>query len=573
MFRARKEALRAVAGGLKSQKRTLFKMPNYNYRNFGIAPLYSRANLENHLAVFQGHIDWLNRFIEGTKYHNTKIGDLILLSKLDPSLYKVHEHALEYYNHFFFFSQFTFESLPPHEIVSDLFDIHFGGFSRFKKTFAQYACTHVTPGYTWLIERSAHLEVVNTRGANNLLFSGTRVTPLLCLDMWEHAYYDASGTNRSEYVEKFLDSIDWSRFFARYETRKRPVDTEPRSNDPLHGLPLEGEEVADKFIDFARIQAMLELSIERVEELRKQYHDILLGNKISRRVSLPDTTYDETDDRDLKTFPRNEQYQTLGQQTDMQEVRRQLAKVYQLPRRGNLLRDTYINNDETPNNSRNISDAQQQNQQTGTVDVETLLAQGNDKTRTKTEQLRNLIDMEYGAWQHKGAVLLRNWEHENEDEAAKLRSLRDFADEQISSGVDRERRSSGDQVWEYMGKQERIRTMQRDTRTVREERKRAREDMTRFLGDREAPPPLKEGRRSGEILDDLKEEGIRARMLREGKEYEGRMKRELRERVDRAEDLEQNIGALVGKLDRIRRTESRELDKAILPDEEERGDE
>ncbi len=43
MFRARKEALRAVAGGLKSQKRTLFKMPNYNYRNFGIAPLYSRA--------------------------------------------------------------------------------------------------------------------------------------------------------------------------------------------------------------------------------------------------------------------------------------------------------------------------------------------------------------------------------------------------------------------------------------------------------------------------------------------------------------------------------------------------
>jgi superoxide dismutase len=102
--------------------------------------------------------------------------------------------------------------LPDSHAMRSLLQLHFGSEKRFFDEFAEYAMAHVGYGWTYLLDVSGHLQIVNFANNGCPLAFGQSVLPLLALDMWEHSYivdYGASQEGRRAYVDNFLRVINW----------------------------------------------------------------------------------------------------------------------------------------------------------------------------------------------------------------------------------------------------------------------------------------------------------------------------------------------------------------------------
>ena len=107
----------------------------------------------------------------------------------------VKQHAVlfnnvaQIWNHSFFWECMTPNATEPSAALADALTLHFGSVEKFKEKFSQNAIANFGSGWTWLIDNDGQLEIYNTSNAGTPLTLGSSVTPLLTIDVWEHAYY------------------------------------------------------------------------------------------------------------------------------------------------------------------------------------------------------------------------------------------------------------------------------------------------------------------------------------------------------------------------------------------------
>lgn len=186
-----------------------FKLTELPYDRDALEPHISARTLDYHYGKHHNdYVDKLNENAAGTRYEEMSLEDAIRTSfrKNDKSVYN---NASQAWNH-----TFLWESMKPGGdgrpagTVSDMINEQFGGLDTFRRQFKESAVAQFGSGWTWLIADEDTLAIVSTSNADSPLTTDT--TPLLTLDVWEHAYYLDYQNSREKYVDAFLEHlINW----------------------------------------------------------------------------------------------------------------------------------------------------------------------------------------------------------------------------------------------------------------------------------------------------------------------------------------------------------------------------
>ncbi len=177
-----------------------------------LAPAISAETLKfHHDKHYMGYINKLNELIEETPFANMKLENI-----MQRSGGTIFNNAAQIVNHEFYFDQFspTPKSEPSGRLLDSIV-ARFGSFDRFKGRMHSCATSLFGSGWVWLVNNDhGALSVVNEINAGNPTIHG--VTPLLTIDVWEHAYYVDYRNDRSEAVTKIWDIIDWAVIERRF---------------------------------------------------------------------------------------------------------------------------------------------------------------------------------------------------------------------------------------------------------------------------------------------------------------------------------------------------------------------
>ena len=200
---------------------------------FTLSPLpYAHEALEPHIDTLtmqihhgkhhQAYVDNLNKAIAGTEYENKSIEALVAdAGKISVA---VRNNGGGHWNHTFFW-----ESLAPNAggtpigSLAAAIDATFGSFDAFKEKFANAGMTRFGSGWAWLsLNDKKELVISSTPNQDNPLMDVAEVkgTPLLGVDVWEHAYYLKYQNRRADYLGAFWNVIDWNKIEARYQAVK-----------------------------------------------------------------------------------------------------------------------------------------------------------------------------------------------------------------------------------------------------------------------------------------------------------------------------------------------------------------
>lgn len=180
-------------------------MPQLPYDVEALAPKMSKETFDYHYGKhLQTYVNNLNKFIAGTEFEDMKLEDIICKAQ-GPTF----NNAAQTWNHTFFFMSLTPNQEEIPSTLSDKLNEAFGSVEKFKEEFTKSATGLFGSGWTWLVkDKENKLKIVNTTNAGNPLTDG--LTPLMVIDVWEHAYYIDYRNARADYVKALFDHvIDW----------------------------------------------------------------------------------------------------------------------------------------------------------------------------------------------------------------------------------------------------------------------------------------------------------------------------------------------------------------------------
>lgn len=151
----------------------------------------------------------LNKLIEGTDLANKSLEEIVKASFGDASKAGIFNNAAQVWNHTFFWNSLKpGGGGAPSGALADKINADFGSFDKFKEEFKNAATTQFGSGWAWLVLDNGTLKVTKTPNAENPLVHGQ--TPLLTLDVWEHAYYLDFQNRRPDFIQNFLDHlVNW----------------------------------------------------------------------------------------------------------------------------------------------------------------------------------------------------------------------------------------------------------------------------------------------------------------------------------------------------------------------------
>lgn len=197
-----------------------FELPQLTYAYDALEPHIDARTMEiHHSKHHQGYTSKLNAAIEGTSQADASIED-ILTGELSPA---VRNNGGGYYNHCLFWEVMSPNGGgSPQGELSEMIDSAFGSFEEFKNQFSQAAATQFGSGWAWLCYKNGGLEVCSTPNQDNPLMDnvGCGGTPILGLDVWEHAYYLNYQNRRPDYIEAFFNVIDWNKVQEKLNAAK-----------------------------------------------------------------------------------------------------------------------------------------------------------------------------------------------------------------------------------------------------------------------------------------------------------------------------------------------------------------
>ena len=188
-----------------------FKLPELGYDHTSLEPHIDSKTMQIHYGKHHaGYTNKLNTAITGTDLEEKSIEEI--LKSLDMNNSALRNNAGGYYNHCLFWKIMSPNSGgTPKDNLADAIEKSFGSFDEFKSDFSAAAGTRFGSGWAWLCADSdGSLEVCSTANQDNPLMPGEcGKTPILCLDVWEHAYYLNYQNRRPDYIEAFFNIIDW----------------------------------------------------------------------------------------------------------------------------------------------------------------------------------------------------------------------------------------------------------------------------------------------------------------------------------------------------------------------------
>ena len=188
-----------------------FTLPKLDYSYDALEPHIDARTMEiHHSKHHQGYTNKLNAAIEGSENESKDILDI--LSSLDMTNMALRNNAGGYFNHCLFWEIIGPNcGGSPSGKLADAINKDFGSFDEFKSKFSAAAATRFGSGWAWLcVDSNGGLEVCSTANQDNPLMPGEcGKTPILCLDVWEHAYYLNYQNRRPDYIDAFFNVINW----------------------------------------------------------------------------------------------------------------------------------------------------------------------------------------------------------------------------------------------------------------------------------------------------------------------------------------------------------------------------
>ena len=168
----------------------------------------------------KAYTDNLNNAIKGTPLEGKTIQEI--LQTLDPENKAVRNNGGGYYNHNLFWEILSAKKTTPSAELSKAIEAAFGSFEAFKEAFSKAAATQFGSGWAWLaVEKGGKVGVCATANQDNPLMSHIKCgTPILGLDVWEHAYYLNYQNRRADYIEAFFNIINWDKVSELYNQYK-----------------------------------------------------------------------------------------------------------------------------------------------------------------------------------------------------------------------------------------------------------------------------------------------------------------------------------------------------------------
>ncbi len=195
-----------------------FELPKLDYPYDALEPYIDAKTMEiHHTKHHAGYTNKLNAAIEGSDMEKQSIEEL--LSKVSGLPVAVRNNGGGFYNHKLFWKNLSPNGGgEPGGALADAINKKFGSFSQFKDDFTKAALGRFGSGWAWLIKNGNDIEITSTPNQDSPVMDLAEVkgTPLLGIDVWEHAYYLKYQNRRPEYVEAFWNVVNWDEVAARY---------------------------------------------------------------------------------------------------------------------------------------------------------------------------------------------------------------------------------------------------------------------------------------------------------------------------------------------------------------------
>lgn len=195
-----------------------FELPALPYAHDALEPNIDTRTMEiHHGKHHQGYVNNLNAAIAGTEHEGKSLEELMAVAKDNTA---IRNNGGGHYNHSLFWSVMSPNGGgAPSGALASAIDSAFGSFDEFKAKFAAAAGTRFGSGWAWLCVNNGSLEVCSTANQDNpLMGMGCSGTPILGLDVWEHAYYLNYQNRRPDYVSSFWNVVNWDEVARRYES-------------------------------------------------------------------------------------------------------------------------------------------------------------------------------------------------------------------------------------------------------------------------------------------------------------------------------------------------------------------
>ena len=195
-----------------------FTLPPLPYAYDALEPHIDEQTMKiHHDKHHQAYVDNLNKAIAGSEHENKSLEELIAnAGKISPA---VRNNGGGHWNHTFFWESLDEKGGRPSGKLETAIHDAFGSFDAFKEKFANAGMTRFGSGWAWLVVKDGKLEVTSTPNQDNPLMDVAEVkgTPILGVDVWEHAYYLKYQNRRAEYLAAFWNVVDWKKVTERYE--------------------------------------------------------------------------------------------------------------------------------------------------------------------------------------------------------------------------------------------------------------------------------------------------------------------------------------------------------------------
>ena len=199
-----------------------FELPQLPYAYDALEPHIDARTMEiHHSKHHNAYTTNLNAAVAGTDMEGKTIEEI--LSNLDLTNGAVRNNGGGFFNHNLFWTIMSADGggLPTGDLAAAI-DADFGSFTEFKALFAKAGATQFGSGWAWLCVKDGKLEVCGTPNQDNPLMPGVACggTPILAMDVWEHAYYLNYQNRRPDYIEAFFNVINWTEVTRRFVLEK-----------------------------------------------------------------------------------------------------------------------------------------------------------------------------------------------------------------------------------------------------------------------------------------------------------------------------------------------------------------
>jgi len=200
-----------------------FKMLPLPYEYDALAPSIDAGTMEIHYSKhYLTYTNNLNKVLVGTEFEKLPIEEI--LAKLDMSNADLRNNAGGYYNHNVFWESLSPKGGTPADTLAIAINRDFGSYDNFQTSFKDAASKQFGSGWVWLVtDKAGKLQITNTQNQDNPLMPQAVIkgTPILALDLWEHAYYLGYQYKRKNYIDAFFKIINWKKVGEKYEDAMR----------------------------------------------------------------------------------------------------------------------------------------------------------------------------------------------------------------------------------------------------------------------------------------------------------------------------------------------------------------